>query len=604
MPRRRLSFHLRLFRLAPLALGLAMVAPAAQALPPLQTFTAGLPAGAEPGAAASAPDGDVWFVQSTPGLPLGRITADGTIVEQAMPQVTADLTAGLRDLAGGPDGDAWLLTADTVLQVAPDGSVVDDLPLPAGADAQQLAVAADGSLWFTDQAGSGALGHLTPTGQLTEYEAGLTPHGGVYGIAIDPHGNAWFTERGARRIGVITPAGVITEYGPTSGTPRQIVNGPGGDEWFTEISGENAGVDGVGSITPAGLISEYPTGGIPASIAAGPDGQIYFTEPFGVPGVPASGPVIGTIDSAGGLTQDPLEPLEPFGEASDIVAGTNANLWLTFPLPPGAIGELTFPSAVPPVVAPAAAPAAAATTAPSGPSAPPAAAHGGVLSAATTTEPLAVDGGLDHVSLSPLSVNGVVAGRSVAAGPVSGTIYVRRRRSQARFVLRARAVLPVASVVDARDGIVKLTALRRPAAHAAAAASAAAAVPETVALSGGLFSIAQPVGGHGLVVITLLGGRFGGCPAAGRAHIAVSKRAPPPPRVVRQLWSSDNGGDFSTHGRDSVGTVQGTLWLTSDRCDGTLTHVVRGRVLVQALHARRRVLLRAGQSYLAPAAVR
>ena len=69
---------------------------------------------------------------------------------------------------------------------------------------------------------------------------------------------------------------------------------------------------------------------------------------------------------------------------------------------------------------------------------------------------------------------------------------------------------------------------------------------------------------------------------------------------MRQLWSRDSGGSFSTHGRDSVGTVQGTLWLTADRCDGTLTHVVQGRVLVRALHVRRRVLLHAGQSYLAP----
>lgn len=160
-------------------------------------------------------------------------------------------------------------------------------------------------------------------------------------------------------------------------------------------------------------------------------------------------------------------------------------------------------------------------------------------------------------------------------------------------------------MVDARDGIVKLTALSRPSAHAAdAATTAGAAVPETLALSDGLFSIAQPAGGHGQVVITLLGGRFRSCPAPGRAHIAVTRRAPTKPRVVRQLWSSDNGGDFSTHGRDSVGTVQGTLWLTADRCDGTLTDVVRGRVLVKALHVRRRALLRAGQSYLAPAAAR
>ncbi len=223
----------------------------------------------------------------------------------------------------------------------------------------------------------------------------------------------------------------------------------------------------------------------------------------------------------------------------------------------------------------------------------------------------AVDGGLDHVSLAPLSLAGVVAGRSLASGPVSGTVYVHARGAAARFALRARAVLPFGSAVDAREGIVKLTALRARSARSArdAATRAAAGAAETIALSGGLFAIAQPSSGAGRVVITLLGGRFRGCPTLGRAaptskgaRIAATRKAGGArSRVVRQLWSSDNGGDFSTHGRDSVGTVQGTLWLTADRCDGTLTRVVRGLVLVTARHVRRRVLLHAGQSYLAPA---
>jgi ferric-dicitrate binding protein FerR (iron transport regulator) len=47
--------------------------------------------------------------------------------------------------------------------------------------------------------------------------------------------------------------------------------------------------------------------------------------------------------------------------------------------------------------------------------------------------------------------------------------------------------------------------------------------------------------------------------------------------------------------------VRGTIWLTEDRCDGTLVRVVRGRVDVRDLTRRRTVVVRAGQSYLAPA---
>ena len=37
-------------------------------------------------------------------------------------------------------------------------------------------------------------------------------------------------------------------------------------------------------------------------------------------------------------------------------------------------------------------------------------------------------------------------------------------------------------------------------------------------------------------------------------------------------------------------------WTTSDRCDGTLTRVTRGRVTVR--HGRRNVTVRAGRRYL------
>ena len=52
-----------------------------------------------------------------------------------------------------------------------------------------------------------------------------------------------------------------------------------------------------------------------------------------------------------------------------------------------------------------------------------------------------------------------------------------------------------------------------------------------------------------------------------------------PPR--RSLWGHDRGGRFRTHGRDSVATVRGTTWQVTDRCDGTVTRVTEGAVLVR-----------------------
>jgi hypothetical protein len=60
-------------------------------------------------------------------------------------------------------------------------------------------------------------------------------------------------------------------------------------------------------------------------------------------------------------------------------------------------------------------------------------------------------------------------------------------------------------------------------------------------------------------------------------------------------------GRFRTRGRYSAATVRGTIWDTIDRCDGTLTKVTRGVVVVRDLRKRRNITVRAGKSYLARA---
>lgn len=97
--------------------------------------------------------------------------------------------------------------------------------------------------------------------------------------------------------------------------------------------------------------------------------------------------------------------------------------------------------------------------------------------------------------------------------------------------------------------------------------------------------------------LVLRGGRFSRCPSTRARAAAV------PPRDagsrVRRLWGRDRHARFRTHGRDSVATVRGTVWATVDRCDGTLTRVKQGKVLVRDLGRKRSVLVTAGRSYLA-----
>jgi hypothetical protein len=71
-------------------------------------------------------------------------------------------------------------------------------------------------------------------------------------------------------------------------------------------------------------------------------------------------------------------------------------------------------------------------------------------------------------------------------------------------------------------------------------------------------------------------------------------------RQVRRLWGNGKGR-FTTKGRYSSATVRGTHWLVQDRCDGTLTRVLRGVVKVQDFRGHKTISVRAGHTYLAKA---
>jgi hypothetical protein len=116
----------------------------------------------------------------------------------------------------------------------------------------------------------------------------------------------------------------------------------------------------------------------------------------------------------------------------------------------------------------------------------------------------------------------------------------------------------------------------------------------------GEFVLSQ--GRNGLVVATLAGGSFAGCPTAReRAHKARASAAHKSGKhVVRKLWS-DAHGSFSTKGNYAAGAVAGTEWLTEDLCDGTLIRVRRDKVAVTNLVTHRHVLVKVGHSYLAKA---
>jgi hypothetical protein len=181
-------------------------------------------------------------------------------------------------------------------------------------------------------------------------------------------------------------------------------------------------------------------------------------------------------------------------------------------------------------------------------------------------------------------------GKRVLLRPVSGSVRVKPRGASAYSDLGAGVSLPVGSLIDTRHGRVSLESARNT--HGGT---------QSGAFWGGVFQVRQRRHNRGITDLHLRGGRFRGCGARGvRAGAsALAREAAGRRRVVRRLWGKDSHARFRTHGRDSVATVRGTLWATTDRCDGTLTRVREGKVSVRDLHRKRSVLLTAGHAYLA-----
>jgi hypothetical protein len=172
--------------------------------------------------------------------------------------------------------------------------------------------------------------------------------------------------------------------------------------------------------------------------------------------------------------------------------------------------------------------------------------------------------------------------------PISGVVRVKLPGSR-RFVLLTTGLqVPVGTIVDARLGTVSLTT------------AAPHGGTQTATFYTGEFRFTQSR--NGVALATLLGGSYASCPnARERAHqvraasVHAARR-----RGVRKLWAEGHGS-YSTKGNYATGAALGTRWLTEDLCEGTIITVLVHRVTVTNLVTHRRIIVRAGHSYLAKA---
>jgi len=177
--------------------------------------------------------------------------------------------------------------------------------------------------------------------------------------------------------------------------------------------------------------------------------------------------------------------------------------------------------------------------------------------------------------------------RSGVASVVSGVVRVKVPGG--KFVLLTGAQsIPVGSIIDTTKGVVRLKA-----------ATDTKGKTGTGDFGGGLFKFSQKnerVLGRRLLTtpLSLRGGNFSVCSTRSADGQGARRR------TVRYLNAKANG-QFEVVGKDSKGVERGTTWKTSDTCDGTLTAVSKGKVLVTDLVKHKTILVRAGKSYLARA---
>jgi virginiamycin B lyase len=155
----------------------------------------------------------------------------------------------------------------------------------AAADAGDLAVAADGTVWFT---GSNAIGELDPELDPAAAVVSTTPLSGQgRGIAIAPNGTVWVTEIFTDLIARLTPGTTagpheLAEF-PTAedASPLGIAAAHDGNVWFTQNTRGN-----IARITPDGVITEAskpvdfndPKRPDPVGITIGADGKPWYAE--------------------------------------------------------------------------------------------------------------------------------------------------------------------------------------------------------------------------------------------------------------------------------------------------------------------------------------
>jgi CSLREA domain-containing protein len=196
-----------------------------------------------------------------------------------------------------------------------------------------------------------------------------------------------------------------------------------------------------------------------------------------------------------------------------------------------------------------------------------------------------------------------VAFQTANAEPVTGDVFVSvptparsrayvpgaRPKGRTFIPLRQARQLPVGTIFDTRRGRVRI-----------ATATLTRSVTQSAQFFEGVFQLLQKRQERGLAEARLTGSTFSACPkTTGKARARAAARKRLSNKALRTLRANAKG-KFRTRGRFAAATVRGTEWGMIDRCDGTLTRVRRGVVVVRDIAAKRNITVRTGKTKLVP----
>ncbi|MEZ4480861.1 MAG: lyase [Dehalococcoidia bacterium] len=196
--------------------------------------------------------------------------------------------------------------------------VLEEFPVVRGSGPHDVAVQADGRVWYTGQR-NGTMGLLDPsTGDVEEVDLG--PGASPHGVIIGPDAAAWVTEGGTNAIVRVDPATFELTRFPLPGD-RANLNTAAFDRngvlWFTGQNGF------YGRVDPAtGTVEQQsaPRGRGPYGICATPTGDIYYAS--------LAGSHIARIDIATGQAT-PIDPPTANQGARRVWSDSRGRIWVS-----------------------------------------------------------------------------------------------------------------------------------------------------------------------------------------------------------------------------------------------------------------------------------